>query len=167
MDEIKGVSTFWSNPITLIAAGAIIGFITSTAKDFINHCIQSKKAKNELALKRLDELFVSLFKNANTIRKTLPNILSNSTSADNFDDSNARLGFIIRVYFPSMLSDYQNYIQKAIEFSTYQTALALTIEKKDILTVQSNQDYKDKHLAFEKLYGDMCTLIVEKAKEYK
>jgi len=168
VNEVKEVITFWNNPITLIAAGAIIGFITSSAKDFITHYVQSKKAKSDLSLKQLDELFLLLFKNSNMIRKTLPTLLSNLPAKDDFDDSGARLGFIIRVYFPRLLNKYQEYLKVGSEFHTYQISLAKKYAvTSNLSSAISEQDYQKKHIAFETLYSELCTLIVEEAKKYE
>ena len=167
MVEVKEAVSFWSNPITLIAAGAIIGFIPTATKDFIGYFVQSKKTKNELSLKRLDELFILISKNANTIRKTLSTILSNAPVKDEFDDTGARMGFIVRVYFPSIFPQYQAYVKQAGLFTFYQIALSQKISKDELLNIQNTKEFQEKHKTFETLYGELCTLIVEEAKKYE
>ena len=163
MDEVKEALTFWSNPITLIAAGAIIGFIPS----IVGYFVKSNKDKKDLILKQLDELFILISRNANTIRKTLSTIVSNAPVKDEFDDTAARMGFLVRVYFPSIYPRYQAYIKAAGLFTFYQVALSQKLSNSELLNIQSSKEFQEKHKAFETLYGELCTLIVDEAKKHE
>ena len=160
MDEIKEISTIINHPITLLGVGAIIGFILSLAKDFFNYFIQSKKIKKDLALKRLDEIFCLLSQNYSSAIKVYARSIGSESSDESFNNATSKIAFSIRVHFPDLHKQYSEYISKTSNYMTIQ------IQASDDKSILGSDEYKNIQKDFTSTYGDMCTAIVEKAKEY-
>lgn len=154
--------TFFSNPVFLVIIGAFIGFVPAVGKDYINLHWKSRKTKNDLALNHLNEIFVLLSKSSSNVRKTIIDIMDKEKTRNNdFNDTSARLSFLIRVYFLNIFEQYQDYIKKSTAFGFYQ----IQVSQK---TVQlEKNEFTQLSMDFENSLIKISDIIIKEASKYK
>lgn len=145
----------------MLGVGTVIGFTASIAKDFINNYINKKEKEKNLTLKHLDEIFVLLYKYSMTARKTLLNLKNTHSTKKEFDDTGARLGFLIRVYFPCIHEEYKSLLKSSSDYILYQ----IEVSQENVMLNKNKLSALSQ--SFETKYANLCTSIIEKAKEYK
>lgn len=163
----------------LLIIGAIIGFLSATIKDFINHYIKSKKEKNALTLKRLEESFIYLSKSYTYSTKVFTKIINNDNNIEENTDS-IKLAFQIRTYFPVLMKEFNNLSTSNMNFSTFQINYAINFSQKInkegytkelfdklIKEYYSNQEYLKLYESFTTNYKNLCDAIIKETEKYQ
>jgi hypothetical protein len=180
MDKVQAVTSFWSDQTVLLIIGALVGFLLSLLKDFFNYFIKSKKDKKDLALGRLNEIFLLLSKSSDRTRKTFTSLVDDENLKQEFNDTTSRLAFLIRVYFPTMYDSYNKHLQIELSYAVHQIEQSDIINKlrrkpnlaqeeydNAIIKSQSSKELVPKTIAFENSFRTLSTLIVEETKKYE
>lgn len=132
--------------IATLIVGGLIGFLSAVGKDFLLEKNKSKAKNKEFKRQKLEEVFILMDQVSQEAIKPL--MLKNSTS-----DSGARIGMIIRFYFPSLNDDYNKFIQ------IFQSIIPKTLSDNTKLTVEEIKTYYEAHRIFQ-------ARVVEESKKY-
>ena len=133
--------------ITLLIGG-VIGFLSAVGKDFILENKKSKDKLKEFKRQKLEEVFVLMDKIAQETIKPLK-------YKNSLDRIGAKLGMIIRFYFPELGSDYHHFL-KVFQNISQKT---LTLDVHVSLTEEEIATYYKAH-------QDFINKIVEESKKY-
>lgn len=164
----------------LLIIGAIIGFLSATLKDFINHYLKSKKEKDALALKRLEESFIYLSKSYSYCTKIFTKNIDNSRNNNIEENTDSiKLAFQIRTYFPELMKEFNNFstsyndfgsfqISKAIEFNQTIKSQGYSEKLFDELfkNYYSDKEYFKLYESFIIDYKNLCDAIIKETKKY-
>lgn len=150
---------FLDHPTTNIFLGALLTFIATI---ILNH-YKERKDKRTNILKQLEELFILLDKSATKTRNTLVYIQSKEPVNLESDDTNAKISFLIRVYFPSINSIFLEYVNKSTEFGVYQAQVALLTKEE---FNQQQDSFIKKQKLFEEAHTNLLNKIIEEASNY-
>ncbi len=131
--------------IFILVVGAVIGFLTSVAKDLIIANKKDKEKKKQFKREKLEELFVILDKFNDSVMKPINQFSSL--------EEKAKLGMIIRFYFSDELQD------------SYKTLLSASTE---VLKVKlENNNHLDMYYQrFMPEYQKLLSKITEESKKY-
>jgi hypothetical protein len=132
--------------ISILIVGGMIGFLSAVGKDFLLERNKSKAKNKEFKRQKLEEVFILMDQVSQEAIKPL--MLKNSTG-----DSGARIGMIIRFYFPSLTDDYNKFIQ------VFQSIIPKTLSDNTKLTAEEMETYYEAHQVFQ-------SRVVEESKKY-
>jgi hypothetical protein len=132
----------------LLILGAIIGFIASIAKDYFVEKTKKKYKDIDFKREKLEELFILASRIFNESIKPIE--LRNKIEDK---DAGAKVGLIIRFYFPSIHKNYQEYLNAYI-----------------IINQKTMSDYKsvsiDELSNFTKEYQKFLNILELESKKY-
>jgi len=132
---------------TLIVGG-FIGFVSAVGKDFILENKKSKEKIKDFKRQKLEKVFILMDKVTQETIKPLK-------YKNSLDGVGARLGMIIRFYFPELNSDYHNFL-KVFQKISQKT---LTLDNNVSLTTEEI-------LTYYKAHQDFINKIVDESKKY-
>lgn len=128
--------------------GAIIGFLSAVGKDFLLEKSKNKLKTKEFKRQKLEEIFMLMDKVSQETIKPLK-------YKGSLDGVGAKIGMIIRFYFPELNNDYNKFIK------TFQETLIKTLTLDDNTTLST--DDMSKYYAAHKLFIDK---VVIESKKY-
>jgi len=118
--------------LATLGAGGLIGFLSAVGKDFILEKTKNKTKQKDFKRQKLEEIFILMDKVSQETIKPLK-------YKNSLDGVGAKLGMIIRFYFPELKNDYYKFLkvfqklsQKTItteEIETYFKAHQVFINK--------------------------------------
>jgi len=134
--------------LVTLGIGGLIGFLSAIGKDFLLESSKNKNKIKEFKKEKLEEIFILMDKLFQESLKPL----KYKGSIDGFG---ARLGMIIRFYFPDLLQDYQKFLK------VYQNVAEKTMQLDDKINL-SKEDIS----TFFKAYGLFIDKVVLESKKY-
>lgn len=150
--------------ITLIL-GAIIGFSTTILRDYILDKKKNKKEQNDLALKRLEEIFILTVKLNNIALNNLTNLIEKINI--NEEDISGNRSFKIRAYFPELKEISNNYITKYSEYRLIQMNIYLKYKDSEPITNDENELLEKLAKEFVEISTEMLNSIIDETEKYK
>ena len=150
--------------ITLIL-GAIIGFSTTILRDYIQDKKKNIKERNDLALKRLEEIFILTVKLNNIALNNLTNLIEGINT--NEEDISGNRSFKIRAYFPELKEISNNYIAKYSEYRLIQMNIYLKYKDSKPITNDENDLLAKLTKEFVEISAEMLNSIIEETEKYK
>lgn len=151
--------------ITLIL-GAIIGFSTTILRDYIQDKKKNIKEQNELALKRLEEIFILTNKLTNIALTNFSNLMAGKETNINEEEVSGNRSFKIRAYFPELMETSNKYITKYTEFRLIQMNIYLKYSDSKLITNEEKIDLEKLTKEFIEISNEMLGLIIKKTEKY-
>ncbi|WP_368029164.1 hypothetical protein [Arcobacter sp. s6] len=151
--------------ITLIL-GAIIGFSTTILRDYIQDKKKNIKEQNELALKRLEEIFILTNKLTNIALTNFSNLMAGKETNINEEEVSGNRSFKIRAYFPELKETNNKYITKYTEFRLIQMNIYLKYADSKFITNEEKIDLEKLTKEFTEISNEMLGLIIKKTEKY-
>ncbi len=152
-------------PIITLFIGAILGFLFSLWKDRITENRKKEKEDKELAIKRLEEIFINISKLNATTLNTYTDLISNRENKEN--EYTYKISFLIRSFFTQLQKSYNEYLQIYIEFKQIQINMYLISSKNEQIPQDILINYEEKTKSFTELSKNFLSLIIEETKNYK
>jgi hypothetical protein len=90
--------------LVTLGIGGLIGFLSAIGKDFLLESSNNKNKIKEFKKEKLEEIFILM-------DKVFQESLLPLKYKGSLDGIGARLGMIIRFYFPDLLQDYQKFVK--------------------------------------------------------
>ena len=131
-----------------LGIGGLIGFLSAIGKDLILENNKNKVKVKNFKRQKLEEIFILMDKISQETIKPLK-------YKNSLDGVGAKLGMIIRFYFPELNDDYHKFLQVFQEVSQK----TITLDEDKILTQEEITAYFKAHQIF-------INKIVEESKKY-
>jgi hypothetical protein len=134
--------------LATLGVGGLIGFLSAIGKDFFLEHNKNKIKIKDFKRQRLEEIFILMDKVTQETIKPLK-------YKNSLDGVGAKLGMIIRFYFPELNEDYNEFLQ------IFQEVSQKTITLDENVTLSTNEiiSYYEAHRVF-------INKVVEKSKKY-
>ena len=111
--------------LATLGAGGLIGFLSAVGKDFILEKTKNKTKQKDFKRQKLEEIFILMDKVSQETIKPLK-------YKNSLDGVGAKLGMIIRFYFPELKNDYHKFLKIFQEISQK----TITLDKSQKLTTE-------------------------------
>jgi len=134
--------------LATLGAGGLIGFLSAIGKDFILENNKKKAKIKDFKRQKLEEIFILMDKVSQETIKPLK-------YKNSLDGVGAKLGMIIRFYFPELNNDYHIFL-KIFQKISQKT---ITLDENTSLTTEEIATYYKAHQVF-------INKIVEESKKY-
>lgn len=132
---------------TLIVGG-FIGFTSAVGKDFLLENKKSKEKMKDFKRQKLEDIFILMDKISQEAAKPL-------RYKNSFDGVGAKLGMIIRFYFPELNNDYHQFLEvfQKIFQKTMTLDEQISLPQEEIATYyKAHQDFINKIVGESKKY---------------
>lgn len=153
-------------PIVTLLIGATIGFLFSILKDKINEDRKKEKEKKELALKRLEELFINISTMNVFAFKTFSDLLSDKQNDDENNRLSNKTSFFIRSFFPNIKNEYDEYLSLNVKFRQIQINRYMKKASGEALTADENSDFETTSKLFAEKVKNLLSTIISETKKY-
>ena len=131
-----------------LGIGGLIGFLSAIGKDFILENTKNKVKIKNFKREKLEEIFILMDKVTQETIKPLK-------YKNSLDGVGAKLGMIIRFYFPELNEDYNKFLQIFQKVSQK----TMTLDKNVTLSTDEITSYYEAHRVF-------INKVVEESKKY-
>ena len=132
----------------ILLLGGGIGFLSAIGKDFILEGTKNKNKAKDFKRQRLEDIFILMDKVSQETIKPLK-------YKNSLDGVGAKLGMIIRFYFPQLNEDYNKYLQIFQKVSQK----TMTLDENSTLSTEEITKFYEAHRLF-------INKIVEESKKY-
>lgn len=131
-----------------LGIGGLIGFLSAIGKDFILENTKNKVKIKNFKREKLEEVFILMDKVTQETIKPLK-------YKNSLDGVGAKLGMIIRFYFPELNEDYNKFLQIFQKISQK----TMTLDENMTLSTDEITTYYEAHRGF-------INKVVEESKKY-
>ena len=134
--------------LATLGLGGLIGFLSAIGKDFILESTKNKVKIKNFKREKLEEIFILMDKVTQETIKPLK-------YKNSLDGVGAKLGMIIRFYFPELNEDYNKFLQIFQKVSQK----TITLDENVTLSTDEITNYYEAHRVF-------INKVVEESKKY-